>query len=329
MSPKGAAEQQGGFGFEPPDVSTEYPNLLVATKNLMGETNPACESNRQAPTQSRTSSVASSNAASSSSTSSKFSQPERSKRLTSVQRQHQAEEARIHRLVAGHPSVVSDSDTCGCDLWSYLVEGEPEPHFSTDAAKLSWSIQLTSGLQHIHSRNVMLRGLSPWAIVTQPNLRAQRGLSEGVPPHLKIGDFGLALQVGPGVALPLRGTAALASTDGTHSRPMALDASAMNSPYLAPELGKEYDFSADIFSLGMVLFLIWDFDASRCQEEVKLRVEHLKATGEFPVDFKVRPRVCNMLRCMLSATRSKRPCLSKVRSFFLSEGAHVVSPTRQ
>merc|ERR1712054_127824 len=55
-----------------------------------------------------------------------------------------------------------------------------------------------------------------------------------------------------------------------------LDASALGSMYSAPELGKTYGVSADVFSLGMLLFAIWSTLDVNDEDALVWRVEKLK-----------------------------------------------------
>lgn len=88
--------------------------------------------------------------------------------------------------------------------------------------------------------------------------------------HLKIGDFGLALE------LPAEG----GLVGPEHPGACPLDVSAIGSLYSAPELGSEggYDQRVDNFSMGMTLFAI--FAECHDQEQLTAEVEALKNSAK-------------------------------------------------
>eukprot|EP00928_Gymnodinium_smaydae_P011145 TRINITY_DN14150_c0_g1_i1.p1 TRINITY_DN14150_c0_g1~~TRINITY_DN14150_c0_g1_i1.p1 ORF type:complete len:482 (-),score=80.10 TRINITY_DN14150_c0_g1_i1:8-1417(-) len=219
------------------------------------------------------------------------------------QRCRRLAEARLHARLGGHPAMVRYScswlddargsllilmERCEEELWSYVVEGAAGASI-TEVVKVTWALQLAEGLHHIQTRQVMHRDLSPWNIFVSKPPSAADGQA---PPTLKIGDFGMAVQMGPSVATPLRG---MDSPDG---EAMPLDESAIGSLFSAPELGQEYDASVDIYSLGMVIFFIWD--SPRDVDSLITRIERLKETAELPDDFLAPQGLRSALQRMLS-----------------------------
>ena len=168
-------------------------------------------------------------------------------------------EARIHAKL-NHASVVKYVfawaeggmfnmllENCGVELWECL------PATDKRHLRMEWAKQIVEGMMHIHSRGVIHRDLNPWNVfINSAN-------------HAKIGDFGLSTEAKPG-----------GDTHTGLASPGAcpLDVSAIGSLYSAPELGSEtpgYDCSADIYSLGTLLFAV--FLDCKTQDDMITEVE--------------------------------------------------------
>lgn len=123
-----------------------------------------------------------------------------------------------------------------------------------EAEVMQWFVQIARGLAHIHSLSVLHRDLKPENIfVSSPHAAAAAADGSGsgppvAPPILKIGDFGIARDMGT--------SGELAST-------------CVGSPcYLSPELigGSGYSYKSDVWALGVVAYRCacnrYPFDAS-------------------------------------------------------------------
>jgi len=224
-----------------------------------------------------------------------------------AEKEQRLTEAKLHAFLGAHPSLVhhsyswfdADAETlcvlmerCHQELWEYITE-KPSDWIFTLVDKARWSVQLADGLHHIRMHNVIHRDLSPWNIFTKGD-NCTSGQT-----NLKIGDFGLAVQIKSSTTLPLT---------GIESPPdqiaMPLDDSAMGSLYSAPELGHCYDFNVDLYSLGMTLFFIWD--SPRDVDELITRIEAVKETAQLPTDFQGPQGLREQLLLLLSHDPEKR-----------------------
>lgn len=216
-------------------------------------------------------------------------------------------EAKLHGLLGAHPSLVrysyswfvQDNDMlcvlmerCQEDLWAYITE-KPADWTLPTHVKATWSVQLAEGLHYIRKHNVMHRDLSPWNIFTKYD---ESTMEETI---LKIGDFGLSVQIKPTTRLPLTGI----EPPPDHIA-MPLDESAMGSLYSAPELGQSYDFTVDLYSLGMTLFFIWD--SPRNLDDLITRIEVVKDTAKIPDDFQGPEGLSQLLQRLLSHDPAQR-----------------------
>lgn len=150
-------------------------------------------------------------------------------------------------------------EDCGMELWERLPT-----NVSKDGHMRSlWAKQISSAVAHIHECGIVHRDLNPY------NVFVSRTTG-----NAKVGDFGLSAICEPGSQL--KGM----ETPGA----CALDVSALGSLYSAPDLGSEegYDFKVDVFSLGMLLFAI--FDDADSHDSLISHVEALRysARGELP-----------------------------------------------
>jgi len=179
-------------------------------------------------------------------------------------------------------------ELCECDLWSCLEAGCPTP-----VERSSWSLQLAGALRHIHSHHVVHRDLNPWNIFVT-------GTRE-----VRVGDFGLSARC-PGDGRHLSGW----TTEGA----VPLDSSAVGSLYSAPELGGDaYGQTADVFSLGMVLFVIWGIGtAAPTADGLIEHVEALHESAALPEGFERTCPIARLVLAMVAADASKRPSADEV-----------------
>jgi serine/threonine protein kinase len=154
-------------------------------------------------------------------------------------------------------------ELCDTDLWSCL-ESAAGAAALTSGVRTRWSLQLAGALAHVHGQCIAHRDLNPWNVF----LTADR--------DAKVGDFGLSVRVPDGCELSGWETAGAAP----------LDASAIGSLYSAPELGGErYGLAADVFSLGMTLYVIWGSASAASLDDLVSEIEALREGGEPPAAF--------------------------------------------
>ena len=164
-------------------------------------------------------------------------------------------------------------ELCESDLWSFL---EAAAAYGGDAIAIDdrarWSAQLSGALVHLHERGVVHRDLNPWNVMVSRR-RGGGGKGGGGDPggvDLKLGDFGLSVDCPPGHALSGHETEGAAP----------LDASALTSLYSAPELGSAaYGPPADVYSLGMTLFVVWAAADGRSMDALVGGVEAVHGGG--------------------------------------------------
>jgi serine/threonine protein kinase len=176
----------------------------------------------------------------------------------------------------GGPSFHLLMELCRTDLWSCVETAlETASDFAAGAAAaaaaappgmldrgMRWrfSRQLATALSYMHTQSVLHRDLNPWNVFISHDGDA------------KVGDFGLSVR-------HRAHSAPLAGWETPGAAP--LDASAIGSLYSAPELGSaSYGYSADAFSLGMLLLLLWT--PARSTDEAVASMEALKDTGKPP-----------------------------------------------
>merc|ERR1719265_1074864 len=212
------------------------------------------------------------------------------------ERQRRFTEPQLHRALSGHASLVRYSyawcdpdgrtlhmllEHHGLELWSWVFSLGDEPF--PDELKLKWCMELAEGVLHMYRHNVLHRNISPWSIFVRP----------GGPmsyPHVVIGDFGMACRL---------------LEKGEPEEPYRfLDEVVVESKYSAPELEtgcKEhdvlYDFSSDIFSLGMIFFFIWD--SPKPEQVLTERMDAIKKAGALPEDVPFSPAMCDLLAQMV------------------------------
>merc|ERR1712054_634451 len=110
-----------------------------------------------------------------------------------------------------------------------VVDTENDPRGFSEERVLTWFCEIASALRYIHSRSVIHRDLKSGNIFVSEN------------ESLRIGDFGLARNVGHGLSTAR-------SQEGTDS-------------YMAPEMlfGKPYTQKVDVWSLGCILYEMCTF----------------------------------------------------------------------
>ncbi|CAK9001802.1 Death-associated protein kinase 3 (DAP kinase 3) (DAP-like kinase) (Dlk) (MYPT1 kinase) (Zipper-interacting protein kinase) (ZIP-kinase) [Durusdinium trenchii] len=128
----------------------------------------------------------------------------------------------------------------GGDLWEYLL-GKPNGHLD-DKEACHLFLQIVDGLSHIHSKNIVHRDLKPQNILLAAPATFEeatgRQKSLPTPVEVKLSDFGHSKLVRDGY---------------TYGR------SYVGTPqYLSPEVAnqKRYDERADLWSLGVVLYVM-------------------------------------------------------------------------
>mmetsp|Transcript_49384 Transcript_49384/g.152303 ORF Transcript_49384/g.152303 Transcript_49384/m.152303 type:complete len:366 (-) Transcript_49384:10-1107(-) len=219
-------------------------------------------------------------------------------------------------------------EACDCDLWDAII-GEENAWKRLDPTaepvhgprlfpeeRVSIMRELASALRHCHGLRVLHRDLNPWNCFLSRTLGPQ-----GSPRRLyaRLGDFSMAAQLPPGVET-LKGI----HFDGA----VPLDEAALGSMYSAPELGHNYGFTADVFSLGMVLLALWlsGEEAGRHREVVSAMVDIVKMSSyheDMPRDNLLeeleptRPCLRALLVRMLSIGPGDRPYMEEVYSTML------------
>lgn len=151
-------------------------------------------------------------------------------------------EARILKNLQPHPNVVQFVDIVEEDDWMFFVleyvhgrtlfevltKKGSEPLSERDVRSIIQ--QIVEGVKHLHSESIIHRDLKLENVLVEG--RGVKNL------HVKIADFGLSKEVGPEFSRAL-------STVGTPK-------------YIAPEvlIRGEHDFKADLWSLGILMFVL-------------------------------------------------------------------------
>eukprot|EP00927_Polykrikos_kofoidii_P024798 TRINITY_DN22451_c0_g1_i1.p1 TRINITY_DN22451_c0_g1~~TRINITY_DN22451_c0_g1_i1.p1 ORF type:complete len:652 (-),score=87.03 TRINITY_DN22451_c0_g1_i1:72-2027(-) len=155
-------------------------------------------------------------------------------------------EADILKKMPSHPSIVQMVDAveighwlllvlelvAGGDLFTVLTSRATRRFLDREVAFVG--LQIVDGLSFLHRQSVIHRDLKLENVL----VASQRRLQALVLYTVKIADFGLSKVVGPGLS-------AARSTVGT-------------LPYIAPEVMSDeaHHFSSDIFSFGVLLFIL-------------------------------------------------------------------------
>ena len=148
---------------------------------------------------------------------------------------------------------------------------------------ISWFMEICRGVKYCHEKKIIHRDLKPENIfLTKDN-------------HVKIGDFGISKMLGK---LKVTNTAI-----GT-------------SNYMSPEAyyGKDYTFSADIWSLGILLYELCLLQHPMDKYHLKLKKEYLE--GKIPKlkdnDKKYSEKLSDLIEKMLNVDPVKRPSIDEI-----------------
>mmetsp|Transcript_106890 Transcript_106890/g.189974 ORF Transcript_106890/g.189974 Transcript_106890/m.189974 type:complete len:362 (-) Transcript_106890:49-1134(-) len=219
-----------------------------------------------------------------------------------------AHEIRLHKLCSANCSAVvryafacqssEESvvlmEACDIILWDALTGSAPWKPSSADWQ--AWTVELCLALKHCHSLRVLHRDVNPWNVF----LVVETASADGSVASLRLGDFGLAAQLGDDEAE----LAGIEAGGGA----VALDESALTSLYSAPELGERYSFPADVFSLGMTLLALWTAADCGCDEGCVIdAVEVAKNSAELPKLSKAAPSWQSLIASMIAKNPSARP----------------------
>eukprot|EP00921_Rhytidocystis_pertsovi_P026520 GHVQ01042777.1.p1 GENE.GHVQ01042777.1~~GHVQ01042777.1.p1 ORF type:complete len:2592 (-),score=341.01 GHVQ01042777.1:2617-10392(-) len=185
------------------------------------------------------------------------------------------------------------------DLCTLLQEYQEREEFMSEAHLIEWVVQLTEGLQYIHSKKILHRDLKPSNILLD---------NSG---NVKIGDFG--------ISRVMNATLALAVT-------------AVGTPqYMSPEMceNKPYTFKSDVWALGCVVYEM------ACLRNAFIGASFLglvwniafKPIAPLPKHFS--NALCTLLYRMLSKDPAKRPYPSEVLvdPLLLQHQLQTFSPT--
>ena len=210
-----------------------------------------------------------------------------------------------------------------------------------DVNMFLWT-QIVEGVNHLHSNKWIHRDIKPGNIFVQYCVPAEssravsseltRDSSSGstysaanFPYVVKIGDFGLAKELSSHLEAPL---VSKKPNTSTKSHPIG------TSTYASPEqLEKIVDisFSSDIYSLGIILFEMFQrFETAMERSRVLSSIRKL----EFPADFETKnPNVARLVRSMLQVDPEKRPTARQllfdayVRTCTLTHGEDSIENT--
>lgn len=211
-------------------------------------------------------------------------------------RNRSVREAQNHERLCAHPHIlnfVAAWEECGrlfiqtelCST-SLLVHAENQPPGPDESAAWAYLCDLLSALQHLHSHGFVHLDLKPANVLITDSGR------------LKLGDFGLLLELEPTSEEPATGKAKDDVQEG-------------DPRYMAPELLRgEYGPAADVFSLGVsILELACNIEVPNGGEGwQQLRQGHLpsKFTNGLSVELQ------SVLRMMLAPEPSERPTVSEL-----------------
>lgn len=200
---------------------------------------------------------------------------------------------------------------CSTTLRKLLDDGE----LTDDDTRWKIVRQLLSGLAYVHQKGIIHRDLKPANIMLDT-------LGD-----VKLGDFGLAKEASKGDHRDHhRDTHPLDPADGK-SRPSKLDSRDMGTAgttgvcgtgfYIAPEIelaNRFYDEKVDIFSLGIVVFELWNSFDTEMERFVTLK--ELREKAKLPEKFvKMHPDVGQFVAWLLDPNPAARPsALEALRS---------------
>ncbi|PFH37469.1 hypothetical protein BESB_039270 [Besnoitia besnoiti] len=163
------------------------------------------------------------------------------------------------------------------DLSALLVEQRRRAEFVEETRARKWLVQLTEGLQYIHSKRILHRDLKPSNIL----------LDEGE--NVKIGDFG--------ISRVMTTTLALAQT-------------AVGTPqYMSPEMceNKPYTYKSDVWALGCVLFELCSLKNAFDGDSFLALVWNIAFKPVPPLPPHYSPQLAQVIHAMLEKDPHKRP----------------------
>ncbi|XP_051272619.1 membrane-associated tyrosine- and threonine-specific cdc2-inhibitory kinase [Dicentrarchus labrax] len=212
------------------------------------------------------------------------------------ERNRSVREARNHERLCPHPHIlnfVAAWEECGrlyiqtelCST-SLLLHAENQPPGPDEPAAWAYLCDLLSALQHLHSHGFVHLDLKPANVLMTESGR------------LKLGDFGLLLELKQTSAEPVEGK-------------VKEDAQEGDPRYMAPELLRgEYGPAADVFSLGISILEL------ACNIEVPNGGEGWQQLrkGSLPSEFTsgLSTELQTVLRMMLAPEPSERPTVSEL-----------------
>ncbi|KAH8741403.1 Ser/thr protein kinase [Cryptosporidium ryanae] len=170
--------------------------------------------------------------------------------------------------------------------------------------KLIWDIfyQIIQGLSYLHGKGVIHRDLKPSNIFLQLENSQNHNLDENWY-MVKLGDFGLTTFVNM-----FEDSSPDNNNLNSFERSKKLSSGVGTLFYMAPEQseGNNYNQSADMFSLGVILFEMHYPPFITGMERVKI-LSQLTTHKSFPTNSNIPPNVQSLIKSLLSDDPNKRP----------------------
>ena len=169
----------------------------------------------------------------------------------------------------------------GGDLSQAISEAKQLNQKLDENQILTWFMEICKGVKYFHENNIIYRDLKPENIF----LTTEK--------HAKIGDFGFSKMIGK-------------------SKPT----NTATSNYMSPEAynGKDYTFSTDIWSLGVLLYELCLLEHPVDKYQLKLKKEFLE--GKIPKlkenDKSYSEKISDLIERMLNVEPEKRPSLDEI-----------------
>lgn len=191
----------------------------------------------------------------------------------------------VYRTKRGKLCIVMDFAENG-DLSAKIAENKRKGMLFSEKQVLDWFTQICLALKHVHDRKILHRDLKCSNIfLTKDNT-------------IKLGDFGIARVL-------------------TNTREKAK--TMVGTPYyLSPEIieNKPYDFSSDIWSLGVVLYELCALKPPFLAESLKyLALKIVK--GTFPaIPAAFSKEIRSLVESLLRTERNKRPTINEILSIY-------------